>query len=111
MLQKLNEYTLYESASVVSLNDDNWFRENTIAHEFNFLARQRTTTTEFVLFDKKNHQSSVGVAVSTQNFRDIEGEAEIERAHGALIALGGTPPPLDEVLDRKSVRLTAKANL
>lgn len=112
--QKLNDYTLYESKSIVSKNDDDWFRENSICHEFNFLARQRTTTVEFVLWDKKNKQSSVGVSTTIHNFRDIEGDAEIVRAHAALVKLGGRPPALDDVLDRKPARLSAvtpKGNL
>ena len=96
--QKLNAYTLYENTSIVAKNDESWFRENNICHEFNFLARQRTTTTEFVVWDKTNKQTSVGVSTVVQNFRDIEGEADIARAHAALVSLGGTPPPLEEIM-------------
>lgn len=111
--QKLNDYTLYESASVTPLNDENWFRENCTRREFNFLARQRLTTVEFVLWDKKTKQSSIAVSTTISNFCDIEGKEEIARAHAALVTLGGHPPPLDEVLDRKNIRLPAalpKAN-
>lgn len=107
--QKLNNHTLYESDSIVSKNDAEWFRESCICREFNFLSRQRTTTVEFVLWSKATKQHSLAVSTTIDNFRDIEGEAEIARAHAALTALGGKPPPLDEILDRKSVRLTPAA--
>lgn len=103
--QKLNAYTLFESNSTVQKNDEHWFRENCIRREFNFLARQRTTIVEFVLWDKATKQSSIAVSTTTDNFSDIEGKAEIERAHAALVKLGGKPPPLDEVLDKKPARL------
>jgi hypothetical protein len=104
--QKLNDHTLYESDSIVSKNDADWFRESCICREFNFLSRQRTTMVEFVLWNKGTKQHSLAVATTVDNFRDIEGEGEIARAHAALVKLGGKPPPLDEVLDRKSVRVT-----
>jgi hypothetical protein len=98
MGQKLNEYTFHESTSVVAKNDEDWYRENCISREFNFLSRQRTTTVEFVIWNKKTKETSTSVAVTVDNFRDIEGREEIARAHAALVRLGGKPPPLDDVL-------------
>jgi hypothetical protein len=105
MGQKLNDHTYYESQSIVAKNDSDWFRESCICREFNFLSRQRTTTVEFVLWNKGTKQHSLAVSTTIDNFRDIEGEDEIARAHKALLDLGGKPPALDEILDRKSLRL------
>ena len=35
----------------------------------------------------------------TVNFSDVEGKQCIRDAHRALVALGGSPPPLDEIMD------------
>jgi hypothetical protein len=91
--------------SVVVLNTDDWFRETSLCQTFNFISRQRTTTSETILFDRKAKQSSVGVSTVIVNFHDIEGQDEIARAHAELRRLGGHPPPLDEVLDRKGAIL------
>ena len=107
--QKLNDYTLYEKTSVISKNDEDWFRENNICQEFNFLARQRRTTVEFILWNKKSKETSVSVSTTISNFRDIEGEDEIRRAHTALVRLGGRPPSLEDVLGRKTIRLSPAA--
>lgn len=96
--QRIDDHTLFESTSVVTRNDDSWFREQRICREFNFLSRQRTTSVEFTLWNKKSQHQSTGAAVTVDNFRDIEGQEEIARAHALLVRLGGKPPALEEVI-------------
>ena len=98
---KLDDNRLYESTTAILKSDADWYRESCIRTEFNFLSRQRTTNVEFVLWNKKSGQLATSVSTTIQNFRDIEGEADIARAHAALRSLGGRPPPLDEVLDKQ----------
>ncbi len=106
----MNDHTLQERDFTVIRDDADWYRESSISREFNFLSRQRTTTTEFLLWNKKQSSTSTSVAVTIDNFRDIEGQEEIARAHRQLVLLGGKPPALDEVLDRlPKARLAPKA--
>jgi hypothetical protein len=96
--QKIDANTLCEITSIVTKNDDSWYREQRLCREFNFLARQRTTSVEFTLWNKVSKVQSTGAALTVENFRDIEGQEEIARAHAALVKLGGNPPALEEVL-------------
>lgn len=100
--QKLDDNRLYESTTLILKDDENWYRESCIRNEFNFLSQQRTTNVEFVLWNKKSNQLSTSVSTTVQNFRDIEGDGEIARAHAQLLCLGGHPPPLEDVLERIS---------
>lgn len=106
--QKLDNNRLYESTTLILKDDENWYRESCIRHEFNFLSQQRTTNVEMVLWNKKSNQLSTSVSTTIQNFRDVEGEGEIARAHAQLVRLGGHPPPLDNVLEKTKTKLMPK---
>jgi hypothetical protein len=80
---------------------------------FNFRARQVTTVYErggvesyrIPRGEYSNYENGKSVAVTAslqvQNFRDIEGEAEIEAMHAKLTELGGKPPAINSLVKSK----------
>ncbi len=69
---------------------------------FNFLAREVTTIHRDWLLEGRGSSSagtsSVASHASVQSFDDLSSTAEVAAMHAKLVALGGTPPDLSEVL-------------
>jgi hypothetical protein len=70
--------------------------------EFNFAAAQITTTRTAIIHQQRGYHvagsSSISTTTNIQNFDDVQSSGEIAIMHAKLIALGGNPPPLEEVL-------------
>ena len=77
-----------------------------LTRSFNFAARQVTTRTRDYIFQPGDYEyggsSGVTSTLDISNFDDLGGTEEIALMHGKLVELGGTPPPLDEVLGSQS---------
>lgn len=107
---KINDYTL-KVVTPVGEKDD-WGAPR-LTQLFNFRARQVTTmyerggVKEYQIpygdygYTKEGSAVAVTGAVQVQNFRDIEGEAEIEAMHAKLKELGGAPPALSPLVKSK----------
>jgi hypothetical protein len=86
-----NDYTLRVHAEEFT----NASHSRSITQLFNFKAAQVTTLA-------REWISVSGVTSSTQmiiqNFSDIESKEEIREMHAKLVALGGKPPSLEDIL-------------
>jgi hypothetical protein len=89
---KDNDYTLVQNTTYISTNHHN----RSISRIFNFKAAQVTTVTREWI------SSSAGNTIHSQldvrNFSEIDSKDEIREMHQKLVALGGTPPAIDDIL-------------
>jgi len=112
-LIKLNDYTLVQKTEAP---DETRYNYNgglkvlsQVTRTFNFMSAQLTTTTRDVTFEGHSGAAGGTSAIATQtfiqNFGDMESGREVAYMHAQLTALGGTPPPLEEItggLNKKS---------
>ncbi len=104
---KINDHSIAQRTNQRVWDDANWTRDSTLCREFNFQSRQVTVTNEAMVWKKAGNEPAVGTSTFVQNFSDIEGRGEIERAHAKLIELGGAPPALEDIFGagKKPARL------
>jgi len=107
----LNDYTLIQKIETqpdITLEGYNVLlrSRSQTTRTFNFLAAQLTTTTrDYAYADSSGGGATVATQTFIQNFEDMQSPREIAYMHAALMALGGKPPPLEEVtggLNKKS---------
>jgi len=118
----INSYTI---AQVVELtNSENSYhnthekRHAELTRIFNFEAAQVTTigTSATVTYPRPGYSGGSGASDSMQvvvtDFADLSSTRELKRMHEKLCALGGTPPPLAEIVGGpgKKPSLTAPRN-
>lgn len=100
-LTKDNDYTISVVRKGENSHDGVRFNSR-ITRSFNFLAAQVTTTTRDITYQGGGYQSggSSGVSTTTtmQRFDEFQSDAEIRLMHLRLVALGGNPPALDDIL-------------
>ena len=96
--EKVGDNILNERTVDKISDTEDWYRTSTLVNNFNFLSKQRTTTVEMLLWNKKSDVTSTSTSIAIQNFSDIEGKEEIARAHAKLVELKGKPPALEDVL-------------
>ncbi|MBI1214453.1 MAG: hypothetical protein GC185_01380 [Alphaproteobacteria bacterium] len=79
---------------------------SSITRSFNFAARQVITRTRDVVYQEGGYKYGGSGGVSTtlniQSFEDVPAPDEIAAMHKKLTEMGGSPPPLDEVLNTLS---------
>lgn len=107
---KINDHTL---KVVTPVDETGAWGGARLTQLFNFRARQVTTVYERGGVDTyriprgeySNYETgkiaAVTASLEVQNFRDIEGEAEIEAMHAKLKELGGKPPELSTLAKSK----------
>jgi hypothetical protein len=102
-----NDYTLRIERSGTNYEAGFYFNSR-ITRVFNFLAAQVTTTTRDVVYRDGGYTngggSSMGVTTTLQRFDEFQSDAEIRLMHAKLKELGGSPPEMDEPLDKKALR-------
>jgi hypothetical protein len=112
---KIGDYTLRLDAKNYEGSENGVRKYNGYTKLFNFLARQVTTIHRDWLLEGRGSDAAGVAAVAThatlESFDDLPSTGEIKYMYNKLVELGGTPPPLDEILpaalDKKSPRLQA----
>ncbi|MDD9900208.1 MAG: hypothetical protein OXT65_04445 [Alphaproteobacteria bacterium] len=104
-----NDYTLRVTTTSGGSNNN-----QVITRLFNFLSAEITTIVTESKEDR-NCSRADSLAVSTsshiRNFNDLTSTREIELMHQKLKETGGTPPPLDEVLESCTLPKPKKLNV
>jgi len=118
--EKINDYTI---AHVVEMAHTEKTYSNTLEKRcveltriFNFESAQVTTvgTSATVTWPRAGYSGGSGVSDSMQtvitDFADLSSERELRRMHAQLRSLGGSPPPLEDVVRLiKKPALSARA--
>jgi hypothetical protein len=106
---KYNDYTLAEEGAVAG---------GTLTRHFNFAAATVTTIFQAKTVETQTLRAygsdggvsaGVGVAMTSQmqvhKFSELDCAREVVILHAKLVELGGTPPPLEEILGSMNVTL------
>lgn len=99
-----NDYTLRVEQAGSNYESGVTFTSR-ITRLFNFLSAQVTTTTREIAHPYSSGQSpALTTTVTNQRFDEFQSDGEIRLMHAKLKELGGTPPALEETLDKKQLR-------
>lgn len=90
--EKDNAYTLVQTTTYIANNHHN----RSISRIFNFKAAQVTTVTRELMSSTAGH--AIHGQLDVRNFSEIDSKDEIREMHQKLVALGGTPPAIDDIL-------------
>lgn len=104
-LIKLNDYTLVQKTEASDTTRSGYSGGLKVLSQtmrtFNFLSAQLTTTTRDVAYEGRGGDAGGSTDIATQtfiqNFDDMQSGREVAHMHAQLIALGGNPPPLEEI--------------
>jgi hypothetical protein len=91
--QKVDELTVIERKIVPMFSVSS---ENSVVLKIDIYDFNKYEVTGVV--KQMPHHEGMNAAVTVRSFTEVEGKQSIRDAHRALVALGGTPPPLDEVM-------------